>query len=205
MPRVVDAGSTPELQIVMPQGEELERAMRDGLHSIGDARTVEQEAQYRALVAKHGDPDCGIGVFSEYLRLDALGVTRTPEQDERHRELGARFGFDGAGLTPEKLDDLEHRVQAGEELTAADAIAYDAAIRQSRSMNRPDRRDLRGRVLRERLFRRRLARPNRARATGARTRRSTLRRAARTSRGSPSRSTEGDDEPSPALAGRRRP
>jgi hypothetical protein len=203
MPR--DVADPLVVVLVWPNGEEGERAMLLGLHSVGAARTPEQEEQFQELGAKHGDPDMSIGVYSEYLHLETLGVTRTPEQEQRHRELGARFGLDGADLTPEKVDDLERRVEAGEQLDAAEAIAYDAALRHSRPMNRPDRRTLRVRVLRERLFQRRLSRPSRGCATGARTRRTTLRRTARTSRGSPSRSTDGDDEPSPALAGRRRP
>jgi hypothetical protein len=131
------------------------------------------------------------------LGLEARGQARTVDETRRHRELGEQFGFDGATLTPEKVDEFEEKNANGETLSMGDAIAYDAALRRGRALNRRDRRELEGRALRDRVFRRPVVRPSvrRAATTGrARPRGRTSRCRARAPASDP-------DEPDPPLGG----
>ena len=157
-----DSGVGREVVLVWPTGEAHDRAMRAALDWRGTDRTPDEDAQFVELCRRFRHPDMTIGVLESYLRLCALGCERTDDEETEYRVIGSRYGFDGASLTPEKVNQLEEKAERGEPLDMAETIARDAAIRRARPQSRHERRRMRGRPLAQRVFRRRptpVARP----------------------------------------------
>jgi hypothetical protein len=166
------------------------------LRDLADPAAVER---VRAWVAEQERLEAMIVEHPEYQRLHIL-AERTPEQQKRYLELGAKHGFDGAGATPERMDEAQARRDRDEQVSLDEAVMLDAAYRASIPRNRQDWRFMRspqGRKLSARVFRqaRTYDRALPRRAPRAQTRRRTV----RTSRGSPRRE---DPEPHPDVASR---